>query len=405
MRLLGPWLIVTVAILMGSLVGGRAGRGPGIREAIGQASAPDTVQAWLDSLEHGSAAGRRAALVRIHALGPEDADLVTALARVIGAADSSDAALHAASALLRAGVRDERARPAIPGLARLLRTASPGKRMIPLILLAELVAPDDSIAVPVLIETLHAWDTEQRGIAARGLMRIGPTTLPALCGELRHGDRDARLRAVGALVAIGSTVAPVCSTLVETLDGAHEEVPEVFAPHLAPETLASLRSGRLSMSGTPFATDAQVRARAATALGELACPASIVPLVAALADSSRAVRASAAGALQRFGAAAVPALVAVLEDERRLSRFWAITVLGDLGEGAVPALDALLGLLDSPSPSDRAWSAWAIGKIGGPEAREAIPRLTALLDDPDATVRARAAGALDALDGLDALHE
>ena len=105
--------------------------------------------------------------------------------------------------------------------------------------------------------------------------------------------------------------------------------------------------------------DAEVRERAARALGRHRVPEGAEALRAALRDDDPAVREGAAWALGRIG-----------------------------GGGAV---GALLGALGDPEPEVRAGAASALGMLRSPAA---VDGLAAALDDPDVRVRDRTARAL-----------
>lgn len=75
----------------------------------------------------------------------------------------------------------------------------------------------------------------------------------------------------------------------------------------------------------------------------------------------------------------------------------AVIALGNRGASARPAVPALAGVLcQDPRPDLRALAAWALGQIGGDEAREALVR--ARDRDRDPAVRQAAAEALATLD-------
>ncbi len=70
-----------------------------------------------------------------------------------------------------------------------------------------------------------------------------------------------------------------------------------------------------------------------------------------------------------------------------------------LGNLADPiAIPALIGALDDPEPLVRGHAAWALGRIGGAEARTALESTRA--NDADPSVRAEAQQALDTIDAV-----
>jgi HEAT repeat protein len=108
-------------------------------------------------------------------------------------------------------------------------------------------------------------------------------------------------------------------------------------------------------------------------------------LIGALADESAEVRTRAAFALGRVGdATAAPPLIQAARGEDPQLHRAAITALGELGEVAV---DELARELAEAGPGDRVRIVIALGET---RTLKALDALTAALQDPDATVRARA---------------
>ncbi|EKP95834.1 tRNA epoxyqueuosine(34) reductase QueG [Thermaerobacter subterraneus] len=100
--------------------------------------------------------------------------------------------------------------------------------------------------------------------------------------------------------------------------------------------------------------------------------------------------------LLAMGRAAFQARYRPLTGAWRGRKAWqrnAIVALGNRGPAARPAVPALARvLLGDPRPDLRALAAWALARIGGDAAREALERARA--QDPDAAVRQAAARAL-----------
>ena len=164
------------------------------------------------------------------------------------------------------------------------------------------------------------------------------------------------------------------------------------------------------------------RATAAFALGDMGAPAAIDPLVAALDDPARDVRASAArslgrleaepavprlvrslachevpraiagGALLAIGASAAPRLRGLLAAGEAPVRATAIELIGYTGEAHDGAL--LGAALRDHAPEVRAAAARALGRLG---ARGEAAALRAALEDPVVFVRTAAAHALGAV--------
>ena len=127
-------------------------------------------------------------------------------------------------------------------------------------------------------------------------------------------------------------------------------------------------------------------------------------LMKALEDQDANVRWGAAYALGEIGAGsvdAIPALVKLLQDNNEVVRLSATGALGEVGKDAVPIL---IQALQSEKLGVQAYVAWALGKIGVPDAIAAIigilPELIQALQNP--VTRGAATGALGEM-GRDAV--
>ncbi len=141
---------------------------------------------------------------------------------------------------------------------------------------------------------------------------------------------------------------------------------------------------------------AEVRWNAAIVLGVIGEPAaSAVPaLTAALEDPERLVRVSAADALGKIGPAArdaVPRMAALLQTDEPVRLLKSLRRLRGVNEAAFPAV---LDTLTHDDPEARENACETLGEMG-PPAKEAVPKLTELLNDPNEKVRGEAQHALD----------
>lgn len=166
--------------------------------------------------------------------------------------------------------------------------------------------------------------------------------------------------------------------------------------------------------------DPSLRHLAASALGDLADPAALHALLAALAGpDTEGVRWRAAESLARLGEPAAAGLAALTEDSDPDIRWKAIVALGDIGDPrAVPvlcdrladsdrfvrgravsalarfgaqSLPFMLDALANPDPRIRQGAAEVLGLLGDPAAVEGLLRA---LQDPTESVRRAAAVAL-----------
>ncbi len=262
------------------------------------------------------------------------------------------------------------------------------------------LGPQAKFALTGLAERLSDGDSKVRTKAAMALGQIGSAALSELVTALRHGDKYVRREAVWALARIGPEAGPAVFALAK-----------------------SLRD-----------LDGPVRKGAARAIGQIGREArtAIPLLIEALKNSDLLFCRLVAWALGRIGAAAVPALMRALNHSDKYVRREAAWALGQIGPESRSAIGILITILKSPcsagAPSGglarkadpdqetelvfltsirdatlRAYAARALGQIG-PEARAAIPALTAVLADPNDKVAAAAAGALDQILGPNQFH-
>jgi HEAT repeat protein len=128
-----------------------------------------------------------------------------------------------------------------------------------------------------------------------------------------------------------------------------------------------------------------VRRLAVCGLAASGDPRSIELLIGALRDEAVEVRTRAAFALGRVGdAKAAPPLIEAARGEDPELHRAAITALGELGDVAV---DELVTELADAGAGDRVRIVIALGET---RSLRALDALTASLEDPDGTVRARA---------------
>jgi HEAT repeat protein len=137
---------------------------------------------------------------------------------------------------------------------------------------------------------------------------------------------------------------------------------------------------------------AEPRWHAADVLGQIGPPARAASpaLVAALKDADPTVRLVAVQSVSKLAPevpGAVPALVELFPD------VGAVRALAGFGPAAADAVPRLTALLDDPDPMVRRNACRTLGRVGA-AAKSAVPTLTARLTDPDPPVREYAAKAL-----------
>ena len=138
--------------------------------------------------------------------------------------------------------------------------------------------------------------------------------------------------------------------------------------------------------------DAEVRSKAAQALGEIKDEAATDALIGALNDDHWPVRRNAAWALGEISSTrAILYLIAAFRKTWAGIDAYCAEALVKIGP---PAVKPLLRVIASPDSNTRYWSIEALGQIGDAQATEP---LIALLSDRDAIIRYSATKALGAI--------
>jgi HEAT repeat protein len=412
-------------------------------EALRRAGRP-AVNAVLPLLEDPDPAVRSAAADALE--GPAASKAVPALAKLCFDPRTTRAAAHA---LLRAGqdggialsqVFDERrARPQTPGvLAEVLKAVAEHRPPVNLAvrldslrvqgdLPRELVGDwIDAVAVsgapeaaePLRQVVLTQYPAPLRLRAAKALEKLGEPGRAALRQLAEEKDADAAnpARAVLGLPAVEHPLdalakgldSPDRATRLQTV----EQLRGIDSAR-ARETLAARALGN---------PDEEVRARAVLALGMSthAAPEGI-DFVKLLNDPSSAVRQAAVSWSRNFPVTTPEPMMEMIrvarEDRVEAVRKAAGEVLVNVSVKDGPAdvasqggvlrpavVDGLLGKLKSPAPRDRRLAGLALAamRLEAPDVRAA---LKALLDDPDAAVRAAAVEGMASTGGAPALAE
>jgi HEAT repeat protein len=233
-----------------------------------------------------------------------------------------------------------------------------------------LLARGEPEGVGAAVALLAHHDAGVRGLASRGLRHIGPgaaAAVPQLVAGLKDVHSGMRGDLVYALMRIGPGARDAVPALVDLLTKDKEVT---------------------------------VRERAAATLGVIGpgSEAATAGLTRALRDKEQRVRWYAARALGKMGPAAVPALIEALCGKDDLLRAYAADSLGDVGVEEKAVVAALSAALGDRAQNVRWTAARSLGRLG-PAARDALPGLKKLLDDPNDGVARAAQAAIEAIEG------
>jgi len=255
------------------------------------------------------------------------------------------------------GYFGEKAEVAIPAL---LPSLSDEKlRQAVIHTLGKIGQPAES-ALPALGEALKDKDPEVRRAAIVAMGPIGKKSIPLLQQALK--DKDLRLEAAAALGLIGKAAAAAVPDLCLLLQD-----PEPEARRKAAAALGSIGSERQEVIPALMQalTDKEAGEPAMYALARMnkAMPV----LIAALRDEKTADRAAAT--LGHMGKPAVRELLQLLKDEKLRGR--AIVVLGVIGNGAREAIPELTKVADDPTDGEHQSAAAALKKITARPTRRA----------------------------------
>jgi HEAT repeat protein len=280
------------------------------------------------------------------------------------------------------------------------------------------------VGIDAAVRTYEAAQVSGRlGIAEVVALSQRPGDLPVLSALLQDSSTTVRLSVCDTLAewqtpdcaamlvqALHDPEPKVADRAVEGLKALGEVGGEALATVLVEETgpADGVLLTALTALGEPALTalhsylerdDVALRTRTIEVLMRVKQPASMAPLAGCLGDSAMAVRVAAEEALAEFGAGAVSQVHAVLLKGIAPACGAAGATLARIGLAAVSAL--VQGIAGSPVEA-RVEAIRALADIGDAAV---APQVTAHLTDPEAVVRAAAAGAVQRFRYLGALPQ
>ncbi|MFH1723908.1 MAG: HEAT repeat domain-containing protein [Elusimicrobiota bacterium] len=323
--------------------------------------------ALIEAVADGSSRVREAAIDALKAVAPRMERTVSAL---VDRLERGEDAGVLAGVVKAATALD--AKEAVPVLIRAMEYEDPGIRAEAVAALGRFCTME---AVAALVRASSNGDAEIRRQAAGALDECRASgSVPFLVRELGDPDREVRRKALEALRARGPSAQDALPLLIRAFE---KESDWSLRPTIL-ETLVSV-GGERSVRGVirlMKGTDPGMRSGAARRLRDMGRPA-VSSLVEILrADEDAAMRRTAAETLGELRATqAVPALIQALEDGDTGVGHTAVLALGLIGPPAKEAVPALVGILNKEKRSRIGdSSSWSLGRIGTPEALEAVKR-------------------------------
>ena len=317
----------------------------------------------------------------------------TAQKLTVGLSDQDAAARKAF--LTAIGALGPRAGESVPAVRRLLGDPSAEIRILAIAIVAQ-SAPRDDRLVADLVTMVDDRDARAQRQAIDILRSLGPLGRPALravTGRLNSPDPEVRMAAAEMIGSHGEAAAEAVPALGGLLGDPSARIQTVAA-----RTLGSM--GKAAQPALPrivpllSVEQVEVREAAAVTLGSLELDVEVIRphLARALNDKTPEVRRAAMKAIQKYGpqgAIFVPDIIMLAQQkenmravERMLRRF-------ERTGPDIRSLPELLKQLEHGQDSVRLLAIKFLG-LAGPSARDAIPALERMRDDPSAEVRKQA---------------
>ena len=357
----------------------------------------------LKELRDGDVAARRRAVFALWNRGPSMHDGVDVLGAALVDRDDYVADV-AARALDRLGPASA---PAFDGVEAALGDGRAKVRAAAAHILWKM-GPPSKDAVPSLLPLLKDADADVRLAVVETLSPMGQygvenpeDIVRALAAAMNDADPRVRRKAAFALAGFGEAGEIARDDLIRRLDDPDAEV-RAYAANALWVMGRSARKGLGRLYALLDDPSQMVRGRALGAVASIdPKDARLAPsIIAAAKDADGGVRLAATGMLYLAGPSAVPALIAALRDGDPMVRFEATKGCRELGPAAARAApflaDALHGNADAMYASV---VAQALGRVGGPDAADAVPELRRIMARPgNASLRSECALAVWRLD-------
>jgi HEAT repeat protein len=247
-------------------------------------------------------------------------------------------------------------------------------------------SPEARGILPDLVSTLSFDEPEVSSAVGDLLLKVGPTSVPALSRVLYNDNFLVRQRAAVILAGFGPEARPAAPALVDLLQDNQFEV----------QTAAENALIKIGDPVVPVIADAlrkndpQGRKLLVTFLGKLGPAAAPVLVQVLRKDENPYVRVSAASVLAGFhpvDPSLVPALVEALKDPNDGVRTSAIDALGQLASDAKAAIGPLIVSAHRDSEALNAQKSRQALDAIGPGSKDSLPGLIQGMKDSDAGIR------------------
>jgi HEAT repeat protein len=344
--------------------------------------------------------GAALALGQIRPLGPGTA---TALAAGLDDADP----LARAACLTAIGYLGARAGECVPAVRVMLGDKSAEIRIQAIHILYQ-SAPRDDRLLSDLMDRLDDSDARVQRQAIDVIRSLGPPgrkALSVIIGKLGSADPEVRVAAAEMIGSHGQAAAAAVPALSSLLD---DPAPKVRT--IAVQTLGSMgkaaQPALARVASLLEAEQVEVRQAAALALGSMDLDAEVVRphLGRALRDSKPEVRRVAMRSIQKLGsqgAIFIPDIILMAEKKENLRSVERMLRRFERSGPDVRSLPELVEQLKHDQDTVRLLAIKFLG-LAGQSARDAIPALERMREDPSAEVRKQALAASEQIKGRSA---
>lgn len=223
-------------------------------------------------------------------------------------------------------------------------------------------------------------------ISAPALLVAADAKVDALVQAAKSGAEASRVKAIDQMAALGEKAADAVPSLTQLLSDPAANV-RAHAAYALGMIGSAAKPAAAALANLLRDNDETVRRQAIKALATIRPgPQVMIPLVTRLIeDSDPTIKVRIMHAVSEAGTAAVPALIEALSNDK--AAYWACLILRDMGPEAKDAVPALTAKLKDERPEVRREAALALGAMRD-AASSSTGQIAALLGDEHAAVAA-----------------